>query len=132
MRLVGAVPLTCATLLLVAGSTPEATGGAKGATNAEKILGKWEATKGEIPAGALLQFTEDGKVRLTLDLKGAEVPIAWSTLQGAYKVEGDRLKTVGKMGDKEVRDTFAIKALNETTLVIENKRGKTEEFKRKK
>jgi uncharacterized protein (TIGR03066 family) len=134
MRFVGPAVLVCAAFFLAPASRPEATGGEKekGATNAEKILGKWEATKGEIPAGAVLEFTKDGQVKLTLDLKGTEVPIAWSTLQGTYKVEGDKLRTVKKVGDKEVRDTVAIKTLTRTTLVLQNSKGKTEEFRRKK
>jgi hypothetical protein len=52
MRLVGAMRLAGATFSLVAWGKAEATGGANGATNAEKILGKWEATKGRISGKA--------------------------------------------------------------------------------
>jgi uncharacterized protein (TIGR03066 family) len=133
MRLVGAVVLVCSTFILAPAGKTEATGGEKkGVTNAAKLLGKWEATKGEIPAGAVLELTKEGKVKLTLDLKGTDVPIAWSGLQGSYKVEGDKLKTVRKVGDNELTDTVTIKTLNNSTLVLENTEGKVEEFKRKK
>jgi uncharacterized protein (TIGR03066 family) len=132
MRVLGPVLLACATFFLVPGN--EATGGQgkKKATSAEKILGKWEATKGEIPAGAVLEFSKDGKVKVTLDLKGTEVLIAWSGLQGTYQVVGDKLTTVRKVGGKEVTEAVTIRTLNETTLVLQDSRGKAEEFKRKK
>ncbi len=132
MQLFGAVVLGL-TFILAAASKMEATGGEQqGATNAAKLLGKWEATKGEIPTGAALEFTKDGKVKLTLDLKGMEVPIAWSGLQGTYKVEGDKVKTVRKVGDREVTDTFTIKTLNGGTLVLEDTKNKVEVFTRTK
>jgi len=132
MKLFGAVVLGLTFILAIAGKT-EATGGdKKGATNAAKLLGKWEATKGEIPTGAVLEFTKDGNVKLTLDLKGAEVPIAWSGLQGTYKVEGDQLNAVRKVGKMDVTDTFTIKTLNGSTLVLEDTKNKVEAFRRTK
>jgi len=132
VRVLGSVLLACATFVPAPGNEAVGGQGKKAATNAEKILGKWQATKGEIPAGAVLEFSKDGKVKLTLDLKGTEVPIAWSGLQGAYKVVADKLTTVRKVGDKEVTEAVTIRTLNETTLVLQDSRGKAEEFKRKK
>jgi uncharacterized protein (TIGR03066 family) len=129
MRPAGALLLGCATIFFVAGSMTEATGGdkKKSATNAEKIIGKWEVTKGEVPAGSLVEFTKDGKLKFTIKMKGKDI-----SLEGTYKVEGDKLKSTMKVGDKEVTDTDTIKTLNETMLILEDTKGKVAEFKRKK
>ena len=52
MRLVGAGILECATLML---------SGCGKKSNADLIVGKWEATKGQMPAGSTIEFTKDGK-----------------------------------------------------------------------
>jgi uncharacterized protein (TIGR03066 family) len=130
MKLVGAVALGLTFILATAGKTEAVGGEKKGATNAAKLLGKWEATKGKIPTGAVLEFTKEGNVTLTLDLKGTLVPIAWSGLQGTYKVEGDNLKTVRKVGEMDVTDTFTIRTLTDSTLVLEGAKNKVEAFKR--
>jgi uncharacterized protein (TIGR03066 family) len=130
MKLVGAVALGLTFILATAGKTEATDGEKKGATNAAKLLGKWEATTGEIPTGAVLEFTKDGNVTLTLDLKGTLVPIAWSGLQGTYKIEGEKLKTVRKVGEMEVTDTFTIKTLTASTFVLEDNKKKVEAFKR--
>jgi uncharacterized protein (TIGR03066 family) len=130
MRFVGALLLACATFFLVAGSEIAATGDEKpkkGPPNAEKIIGKWEVTKGEVPAGSLVEFTKDGKLKITLKAEGKDI-----SLEGTYKVEGDILKSAMKVGDKEITDTDTIKTLNKTTLILEDTKGKVVEFKRKK
>jgi uncharacterized protein (TIGR03066 family) len=129
MRPAGAL-LACAAILLVAASVTEATGGEKkkGKTNAEKIIGKWEVTKAdEGPVGALVEFTKDGKLKLTLKVGDKEL-----SMEGTYKVEKDKLKTTVKAFDKEVSDIDTIKTLNETMLILEDTKGKVTELKRKK
>src|SRR5207244_11992634 len=94
----------------------------KGATNAEKIVGKWAVTEGEVPAGSLVEFTKDGKLKFAVKLGDKDL-----SLEGTYKVEGDKLKTTMKLGDKEINDTDTIKTLNETMLILEDTKGKVVE-----
>jgi len=123
----------CVVMALVTGSRTEATGGEKkkGKTNAGKIIGKWEvtkATKADFPPGFLIyEFTKDGKVKATFtkgDIKSA--------MEGTYKVEGDKLISKMKLGDKEISETNTIKTLNETMLILEDTQGEIVELKRKK
>jgi uncharacterized protein (TIGR03066 family) len=119
MRVAGAGILLCATLLL---------SGCGKKSNADLIVGKWELTKAVegVPAGMVTEFTKDGKVKATVNLGGKDL-----TMEGTYKVDGDKLTVTMKMGQMEKSDTDKIKTLNDTTLVIENSKGQTEEFKRK-
>jgi uncharacterized protein (TIGR03066 family) len=114
MRIAGALILLCAPLLL--------TGCGK-KSNADLIVGKWELTKGEgAPPGTEMEFTKDGKVKVSMKVGEKGV-----SLEGTYKVEGDKLTVT--MMDKTDSDT--IKTLNDTTLVMEDSKGKTAELKRK-
>jgi uncharacterized protein (TIGR03066 family) len=99
-------------------------------SKAEKIIGKWEPAKADPKApGFTLEFTKDGKLKVSIALPGADKPLM---IEGTYKVEGDKLTTTGKGPDgKEKTDTGTIKELTDSKLVID-KDGKTDEFKRKK
>lgn len=94
--------------------------------NADKILGTWEATKGEIPAGATLAFNKDGKLKVMAEVDGKAVNI-----EGTYKVDGDTLTTTTKHEGADRTETATIKTLTDKELVLENKKGKTFEFKKK-
>ena len=116
MRTVGVLVLLCAPLLM--------TGCGK-KSNADLIVGTWEVTKGDMPLGSTVAFTKDGK--MTANVKG--VPQA---MEGTYKVEGDKITTTMKNpAGQEVTDTDTIKTLNDTTLIMEDKQGKTIEMKKK-
>jgi uncharacterized protein (TIGR03066 family) len=127
MRLIGALLLGCATIFLVTGSMTAGEKDKKGATNAKKIIGKWEVTKGEAPAGSVIEFTKDLKLKFTIKMGDKDF-----TIEGTYKVEKDQLKTSIKIGDKEITDTDTIKTLTETMLILEDTKGKVVELKRKK
>jgi uncharacterized protein (TIGR03066 family) len=101
----------------------------KEVTNKEKILGTWELTKSESggPLGATLEFTRDGKIKLSATLDGKAV-----NLEGTYAVDGDKLTVTWKVtGDKDLKDTETITKLTETELVTRDDKGKIEEFKKK-
>jgi uncharacterized protein (TIGR03066 family) len=115
MRTVGVLVLLCAPLLL--------TGCGK-QSNADLIVGTWEVVKGDVPVGSTVEFTKDGKLKMSI--KG--VPM---TLEGTYKVDGDKLATSVKMGEQEIGKTDKIKTLNDTTLIIEDSKGTTNEMRRK-
>jgi uncharacterized protein (TIGR03066 family) len=95
--------------------------------NKEKIIGTWELTKsdGDVPVGSILEFTRDGKLKLTARIDGKEVSLTQN-----YAVDGDKLST----SDQNRVDgwiTTKIKKLTDTELVIQVLNG-TPEFKRKK
>jgi len=103
----------------------------KAADNAKQIIGTWDLVKGDdIPKGAkgIAEFTKDGKLKFTLEFMGTKI-----VAEGTYKVDGEKLTSTLKGPDgKEKTETDKIKTLNETTLIFEDDKGKSAEFKRKK
>jgi len=97
-------------------------------SNDKKIIGTWEVTKADnAPPGATVEFTKDGKIKLRAEFKGKSIAI-----DGTYKVEGSKIHTTLKFGGQERKETGTIKTLTDTKLVVEDPKGKVEEYKRKK
>jgi uncharacterized protein (TIGR03066 family) len=96
----------------------------KEATNAEKLLGKWEVTKSGagMPVGTTLEFAKDGK--LTITVKGQKA------IEGSYKLDGDTILN-GPKGKPDEGDKNKIKSLTDTKLVTEDDKGKIDEFTKK-
>lgn len=98
------------------------------ADNAAKIVGKWEVVKGEdIPKGATVEFTKDGKVSIVANIDKKEVKF-----EGTYTVEKDKLVTKITVDGKTAEDTDTIKKLTDDTLEIEDKDNKVTTLSRKK
>lgn len=98
--------------------------------DAAKIVGKWEVAKsdGEAPKGAVVEFTKDGKLAITMDLNGKKVELG-----GTYKVDGDKLKVkVSFMGMESPEETDTIKSLKDDEFVTIDKDKKETVFKKKK
>ncbi len=97
------------------------------ADNKDKIVGVWIVVKGEgVPAGTPVEFTKDGKIVFKIDINGKEIK-----LEGAYKVEGDKVTLSMKTPDgKEESETDTIKELTDSKLVFTDPKGKETEFKR--
>jgi len=74
--------------------------------NKTLIVGVWELTKGEsLPPGATVEFTKDGKMKLTVEPeKGKKI-----TIEGTYEVKGDSVLLTMKDGGKEHKETLTIK-----------------------
>jgi uncharacterized protein (TIGR03066 family) len=92
--------------------------------------GSWVVTKadeGALPVHAVIDFSKDGKVKITIQSDGNT-----SSSEGTYTVAGDKLSVTLKHGDKEVKHAIVIKKLTETEYVSENEKGKVAEYKRKK
>jgi uncharacterized protein (TIGR03066 family) len=97
---------------------------------AKLIVGKWEATKtdeGTLPKGAIVEFTKDGKIKITVKEGDKEM-----TLEGTYKLSGNKFDLVLKMGDMEHTETITIKKITETEANTVDKDGKTVDLTRKK
>ena len=99
--------------------------------DAGKFVGKWELTKSGdegAPKGAIVEFTKDNKVSITLDFNGKEFK-----MEGTYKVDGDKITVKLKTPDgKDEEDTDTIKSLTDDMIVLVDKKGKETEFKKKK
>ena len=99
--------------------------------NAKLIVGVWEITKsdeGGPPVGATVEFTKDGKMKMTAKMGDQEVK-----MEGTYKVDGNKFNFTLKMGDNEHSDTITIKKLTKTEMFTEHMDGKvTVDLKRKK
>lgn len=96
--------------------------------NAKKIVGTWVVEKAEeIPAGATVEFTKDGKVVVTAKVNDKEFK-----LEGTYKVEKDKLTTKMTFNGKTIEDTDTITKLTDEALELTDKDKKTATFKKKK
>jgi uncharacterized protein (TIGR03066 family) len=100
--------------------------GVAGTDNAKKIVGVWEVVKGEgAPPGSTVEFTKDGKLKVQAKVGDKEFKI-----DGTYKVEGEKLMVKLTFEGKTVEETNKIKKLTEKELLLEDEKGKVEEFKR--
>src|SRR3954454_7578998 len=83
--------------------------------NKELVLGTWEITYSDakdIPVGTKLEFTNKGKVNLTVKVEGKDVTVD----AGGYKIEKDIITLTGKEGNKNDRGRICL--LNKTSFVI--------------
>ncbi len=97
---------------------------------AKLIVGKWEASKadeGTLPQGSFVEFTKDGKIKITIKAGDMDMSI-----EGTYKLKGDKFDLTMKVGDDEHTQTITIKKLTETELSTTDKDGKAVVLKRKK
>jgi uncharacterized protein (TIGR03066 family) len=108
------------------------------AVNKDKIVGTWQVTKsaGGLPGDSILQFTKEGKLKITISVpvksKDNKKTTQSVTIEGTYKVEGDKLSIALKQGAKESKETMTIKTLTDKKLVTADSRGKEDEFEKTK
>ena len=97
--------------------------------NAKLIQGKWEviaAHEGGPPKGGTVEFTKDGKIKVSGEQNGMKMEF-----DGTYKVDGKKMVLTFKIGDTEQAVNITIDKLDETTCVTTSDQGKVE-LKRKK
>jgi uncharacterized protein (TIGR03066 family) len=96
--------------------------------NADKLVGTWVVSKSKnIPPGATLEFTRDGKLKVMVKVEGNTI-----NAEGTYKVEGSTFTaTVRGPDGKEKTEKIKIKELTDKKLVTENERGEVDEFAKK-
>lgn len=101
----------------------------KRASNKDKLVGTWEVTKSkDAPPGATLEFTKDGKVKMTAMVEGKSM-----TMESTYTVDGDKITNVTKGPDgKEKKEIATITKLTDTELITKDEKGDLDEFKKKK
>jgi uncharacterized protein (TIGR03066 family) len=104
--------------------------GAADKDNAKKLVGKWEVSKadeGTLPKGAVIEFTKDGKLKLTAKKGDNDFNV-----EGTYKMDGDDKFTVSmKVGDDEHKTEVTILSIDDKSMKTKNKEGKTVEFTKK-
>ena len=119
--------LGCAAVLALACGASVA-GQAK--VDAKKLVGKWapvpDKDKKEKGPALTIEFTADGKVSMTVGAPGAE-----HRAEGTYKLAGDKLAVLLRVGEAEVKDTLTVKKLTDTELTTEDSKGKSETLRRK-
>ena len=93
------------------------------------LVGKWEGKEklGEQEVKAVVEFTKDGKVKLTMSGGGMDV-----TLNGTYKVLDDKtLETSFEFMGQTMTDKSSFKVTKDS-LEITNKQGKVTKLTRGK
>ena len=88
----------------------------------ENLTGKWEITKGSLPPGTTVELARAGKIRLS-------GPV---TIDGTYRVEGDKFTFTLNVGGTDVMETFTITKLTDTEFEGTDKDGKIMSFKKVK
>jgi len=87
--------------------------------DAKKLIGKWEPKEKKEDAKFVIEFTKDGKIKVAITGQGKDI-----SFDGTYKVEGNKLLTTMKFGDKEQTHTRTISKLTDTELVSSDEKGK--------
>ncbi len=116
--------------LLVVGLAAAVRAADKPDVSKEKLAGTWEVTKadeGGPPTGAVIEFTKDGKLKVTHTRDGKE-----ETLEGTWTADGAKLTVAVKAKDEERKHTVTVKKLTDTELAVQDEEGRNVEFKRKK
>ena len=87
--------------------------------DAKKLVGKWEPKEKKEGVRVVLEFNKDGKASLTRTDDGVE-----RTFGGTYKVDGNKVTTILKWGDKEQTDTRTVSKLTDTEMVSTDEKGR--------
>ncbi len=96
---------------------------------AKMVVGKWTVTKadeGTVGAGATVEFTSDGKVKAVHKKADEDV-----TVEGTYKLDGDKLLMTLKIGDMERKMEITITKISKTEMHTKNEEGKVVELTKK-
>jgi uncharacterized protein (TIGR03066 family) len=97
--------------------------------NAKLAVGTWEVTKthdGGPPKGGVVEFTKDGKIKVSGQQDGAK-----QTFEGTYKIDGNKMVLTFKIGDTEQSVDLTIDKLDETTFATTSTQGKVELTRKK-
>jgi uncharacterized protein (TIGR03066 family) len=100
--------------------------------NREKLIGVWEfVNPKELPRGSTLEFTNDGKLKLTYQPDPEKERDKYTVIPGTYKVEKGMINVSMPGADgKDQKQTLKIIELTESTLVTKDEKGHDDEFKK--
>ncbi len=98
---------------------------AEKADNDKLLVGKWEVTKAsdELPVGAVMEYTKDGKIKVTFKQGDKE-----TILDGKFTVDGDKMKWLFKPEDE--KHTIIIQKITESELKLQDDEKNSWELKR--
>ena len=85
--------------------------------NAKLMVGKWETTKAD--PGTIIEFIKDGK--MIVGVKKADSDM---TLEGTYKLEGNKFTMTIKVDGEEKTGVITILSINDKELATEDPEGK--------
>jgi uncharacterized protein (TIGR03066 family) len=91
--------------------------------HAKLLIGRWEVTKadeGTVPVGTLIEFTKDGKVKLSVK-KDESLEVT----EGAYKIEKDTLTVTVKKDGEEQSKKVTISKISEKEMSASTRTAKS-------
>ncbi len=91
------------------------------------LLGKWEPVDGKKDGSATIEFADKGKLTIIVEFMGKN-----ETVEGGYKLDGDKLEITIAFAGKEKKETLSVTKLTDMELVTKTSGGKVETLKRKK
>jgi uncharacterized protein (TIGR03066 family) len=107
------------------------TTAATAADDTKKLLvGKWEVVKADemtLPVGAVVEFSADGKLKVTAKIGGKE-----ESHEGTYTAEEKSFTYKMKVNDNEVSNKITIKKITESDLETVNPENKNVTLKKTK
>ena len=115
--------IRCLSVLVLALVCVTVTSAFQDKIDASKLVGKWEPDAKDAPPGAkvVVEMTKDNKFTVNADLGGQKI-----TMEGTYKLEGDKLTVkIKPPGQEEKTTTMTIVKLNDDEMIT--KEGEKEE-----
>lgn len=97
--------------------------------DAKLAVGTWEVTKtheGGPPKGGVVEFTKDGKIKVTGEQNGMK-----QSFDGTYKIDGAKMVLTFKIGDTEQPVELTIDKLDDKTFATTSSNGKVELTRKK-
>ncbi|MFO0803790.1 MAG: hypothetical protein U0791_11810 [Gemmataceae bacterium] len=97
---------------------------------AKLVVGKWEVTKaapGTVPAGTLVEFAKDGKLKVVAKKGDNDFSI-----DGTYTLEKSTLTMKMKIGDDEKTKAITITKISDKSMSTKDSDDKVVEMERKK
>lgn len=97
---------------------------------AKLVVGKWEVTKaapGTVPAGTLVEFAKDGKLKVVAKKGDNDFSI-----DGTYTLEKNTLTMKMKIGDDEKTKAITITKISDKAMSTKDSDDKVVEMERKK
>jgi uncharacterized protein (TIGR03066 family) len=95
--------------------------------DAKKLVGKWAPKEKKEGVTVVIEFMKGGKASFTLNANGKELKA-----EGTYKLDGNKLTTTMKFGEKEQSQTRTVSKLTDTELVSTDEKGKEDTLVRLK
>ena len=94
----------------------------------EQLVGTWEVKTEGAPPGTTMEFTDDGKMKMSMTGLDKKV----HTMESTYELDGDTIKTTHTEGGKRKKENHKIISLTDKELVTKDEKGMKDTMTRKK